>query len=474
VKRSMTALRGRSGFLAALLAVSGAAPLPAQEEVLTLDQAVRVALERNQELEAARLVLAESRGLVREAWSSVFPRVDLTTGYTRNLDVPVSFLPARLLDPSAPEGELVGVRFGTDNVWMNQLRVEQTLFRATAFIGVGAAERYRALQEEVLRGATQRVATRVRIAYFDVLLAEEALRLTGASLERVRRSLGETQALHRAGMVSEYETLRLEVELANLEPRLRQAQGRALAARRVLAAELGVPDGESIRVAGTLATLAPGGGAGAGDAGDRALLAYLARTSPAAEDVAGALAARSDLRQLELTRELRRAELRAERAEYLPRVSLWGTHTFMAQQDGGPRAFGGLSATQRQVGVQVTMPIFSGMQRPARVQQKTAAVEQVSAQLRLGRARAENEVRTLLDAAEEAGERVRAQARAVALARRGWEIAAAEHREGLAGQLQVTDAENALRESEFNYAQAVYDQLVARARLDEATGEAAP
>jgi outer membrane protein len=456
--------------------VGGAAPLGAQEAALTLDEAVRVALERNQELEAARLELGRSRGQVREAWSSVYPRVDLTTGYTRNLDVPVSFLPARLLDPSAPEGELVGVRFGTDNVWMNQLRVEQTLFRATAFIGVGAAERYRALQEEVLRGATQRVATRVRIAYFDVLLAEEALRLTGASLERVRRSLGETQALHRAGMVSEYETLRLEVELANLEPRLRQAQGRALAARRVLAAELGVPDGESIRVAGTLATLAPGGGAGAGDAGDRALLAYLARTSPAAEDVAGALAARSDLRQLELTRELRRAELRAERAEYLPRVSLWGTHTFMAQQDGGPRAFGGLSATQRQVGVQVTMPIFSGMQRPARVQQKTrggGAGLRPSSGWR--RARAENEVRTLLDAV---GGGRRAGTGAGPRRRRwrggGGRSPPPSTARGSAGQLQVTDAENALRESEFNYAQAVYDQLVARARLDEATGEAAP
>ena len=32
------------------------------------------------------------------------------------------------------------------------------------------------------------------------------------------------------------------------------------------------------------------------------------------------------------------------------------------------------------------------------------------------------------------------------------------------------DAEVALRQSEFNYAQAVYDFLVARAQLDQATG----
>ena len=55
-------------------------------------------------------------------------------------------------------------------------------------------------------------------------------------------------------------------------------------------------------------------------------------------------------------------------------------------------------------------------------------------------------------------------------AQRGFEIATAQYREGLGSQLELTDSEVALRESEFNYAQAVYDYLVARARLDEATG----
>ena len=36
--------------------------------------------------------------------------------------------------------------------------------------------------------------------------------------------------------------------------------------------------------------------------------------------------------------------------------------------------------------------------------------------------------------------------------------------------MSFIDAEVALRQSEFNYAQAVFDYLVARAQLDEATG----
>jgi outer membrane protein TolC len=45
-----------------------------------------------------------------------------------------------------------------------------------------------------------------------------------------------------------------------------------------------------------------------------------------------------------------------------------------------------------------------------------------------------------------------------------------QHREGISSALELTDAEGALRQSEFNYAEAIYDYLVARARLDEAMG----
>jgi outer membrane protein len=469
---------GKAGSVVAVAALLGtlAGPLGAQqpvEQVITLEDAVALALESNRELEAARLELAKAGGQVREAWGNVFPRVNVVTNYTRNVDVPVNFLPARFLDPSAPEGDLVALRFGTDNVWYNQLRFEQPLFQASAFLGVGAAARYEALQVEAYRGTRQHVATRVRIAYFDVLLAEEALRLTETSLSRVRQAFEETQALYRAGMVSEYDALRLEVEMRNLEPRVRQARSRSLAARRALAVELGLRDGESLRVNGSLAALTFGDATGEVVEGNASLLAFASRAIDAGdadELVARALRERSDLRQLALMRELRDTELKVERSEYLPRVALWGTQTLTAQQNGAPEWFGGQNASNRQIGIQVTMPIFSGLQRPARIQQIRATVQQVATQLRLAEVQAENHVRTLVDAVEEARERLEAQRLAIRQATRGWEIARAQNREGIGSQLQVNDAEGALRETEFNYAQAVYDYLVARARLDEATG----
>jgi outer membrane protein TolC len=118
----------------------------------------------------------------------------------------------------------------------------------------------------------------------------------------------------------------------------------------------------------------------------------------------------------------------------------------------------------------VSIPIFEGFKRDARIEQKRALVGQAEAQTSQGFDQALAQVKSLVEAREETHLRAQGQRFAVTQAGRGFEIASAQYREGLSSQLELTDAEVALRQSEFNYAQAVYDYLVARAQLDEATG----
>jgi outer membrane protein TolC len=127
-------------------------------------------------------------------------------------------------------------------------------------------------------------------------------------------------------------------------------------------------------------------------------------------------------------------------------------------------------ATTKQAGLRVTWPIFSGFSKDARIDQRAAALRQIQAQSRLARSRAASEVETVWDQVGEARDRAAAQRKAVGQAQRGFEIASAQYREGLGSQLELTDSEVALRQSEFNYAQAVYDFLVAQANLDHAMG----
>jgi outer membrane protein TolC len=183
---------------------------------------------------------------------------------------------------------------------------------------------------------------------------------------------------------------------------------------------------------------------------------------------------RSDLRQFALTEELRRTEMRLEQASYLPEISVFGNYIVSAQDNGSPSFFGrgdGQSATSRALGLRVSVPIFQGLRRDARIDQKRASLREAQASSRQAFRTARSQIRTISEDIEEADLRASGQALAVRQAERGFEIASAQYAEGLSSQLELTDAEVALRQSEFNYAQAVFDYLVARAQFDEATGQ---
>ena len=464
---------------AALLGLSLTGALAAQEEVgresISLQRAIQLALSNSHLIEAAEEGLNVANQQVREAWADVFPDVSASASYARNLQVQQGFLPARLLDPTAPEGAVTAVRFGSDNTWNAGLTFDQPLFDYDLFIGVGAASKFRGLESERVRGTTQQVVTAVRLEYLNALLAVEDLRLTENSLARTRATLAETQALNRAGLTSSYDVLRLEVQVANLEPNVRRAQNGVAAGKRQILVEIGLDPTQEFDLVGRLNEIDVSG-AGANDAANALLLAVSGLPLSADLQIDDlyevALGQRSDLVQGRLAVSLEEARLRAQKAEYFPTLSVFSTYTVIAQEDRGLNFFGGPNnrTTAAAAGLRVSFPVFQGFRRDARVQQIAATVRQNEAQLERRRREIESELRNVLDNLEESRLRMESQRRAVAQAQRGFEIASTEYREGIGSQLQITDAENALRESEFNYARAVYDYLVARTALDAALG----
>ncbi len=443
---------------------------------MSLDQVVRTALRRNRDVQGARLALQEANERVSEAWSNVYPSLDFSASYTRNVSPTVNFLPAGIFDATAGPDDYIAVQFGADNQWSSTISLEQPLFSAAGFIGVGAAGRFKSLQEEMVRGLAQSVVTRVRVAYYQLLLQQEQLRLIRNSVDRVRKSLKETRALNQAGLSSDYDVLRLEVELANLEPNLRRAENAVQQARRELALELDDDDPDALSVRGSLAEMDLDD-LGANSPANREVLSFSGFRGFAAAEVQEAVATadelRSDVGQLELTESLRKTEMRLEQVEYMPKITFFGNYLISAQDNNAPSFFArgdGQRAYARNVGIRVSVPIFQGFRRDARVDQKRALLRQAETQSRLAEDQARLQVRNLVDQADESLLRARGQRLAVDQAQRGFEIASAQYREGLGSQLELTDSEVALRQSEFNYAQAVFDYLVARARLDEATG----
>ncbi|UCD23654.1 MAG: TolC family protein [Gemmatimonadota bacterium] len=477
VKRAYNKVIGAlvaAGFLVPVITAS--AQTSTEPEVYSLARALQVALANSQSLKDTEMDLERANQQVREAWSGVLPDIRGTASYTRNVLQQQIFLPAAFFDPSAPAGELVAVKVGQDNSWQAGLTATQPLFEYTAVVGLGAAGRFKDLQHERVRGTAQQVVTAVRIAYFNVLLADENVRLIENSIERINRTLRETRALNRAGMASDYDVLLLEVQLSNFEPALRRAEFDRQSMLRNLIVEMGLHPETLIEVEGNL---------------DQVDLTDFGNNSPANaalltvsgvgvppdvdfDEVQGlALERRSDVRQVRSNILLEEANLEAQKAEYYPALSFVGNFSIQAQQDGNPVFFGDNPNQRTSIGTAglvVQLPIFTGFSRDARVQQVKANIRQNEYRLERLQNQAINELRTMMDNVTEAQQRSESQRQAVAQAQRGFEIASAQYNAGIGSRLETTEAETALRESEFNYAQAVYDYLVARAQLELAVG----
>lgn len=442
----------------------------------TLKRAIAVALENSPALQEAQLSLVIANQQVREAWSNVLPRLSTNASYTRSILKQSIFLPAAFFDTSAAIGDQIAVEVGADNVWSAGVTLSQPLFHMGAFIGLGAASRVRQLQTELLRGSTQQVITRVRLAYLTALLNTEEVQLTEKSLERVALSLKEARALNRSGMVGEYDVLRLEVQVSNLESDFHRAQMDEATARRNLLVELGLPPKLDITLGGSLNELDLQVAA-SNTPGNLVLLRQvgLGNGDPLQfqQVFERALQNRSDLRQINISITLEQARLAAQRAEYFPTLSIFYNYNLTAQEN-GTLDFFGEKRNQRTdyalAGINVEIPLFTGFARNARMQQQRATVRQSEIRRQRQERQVESQLLTLLSNLADARLWAESHRRALEQAGRGYEIATAQYRTGMGSQLQITDAEVALRQSEFNYSRTVFDYLTVRALLDAAIG----
>lgn len=446
-----------------------------EQNKLTLAEAIQVALANNSDIKRSLFDLEDADEQVRLAWSDVLPDISASASYTRNLEIPVNFVPAQFFDPDAPAGELVPLQFGTDNNWQGGLSVEQTLFRGEAFVGISSSKLYKAAQAENLRATTQQIVTQIRLAYYNVLVAEEQYRLQEATVERLEQNLQDNRSRQKAGLIDEYDVLQVRVQLRNQEPQLTQARYAVEQAYRDLKEALGVPMDLDFAVVGDL---------NAYDVTSQKALQEINQNLKEVDtmtpfeyrkegnimDVATDL--RGDIRILETQNDLKDREIRAVKSRFLPNLTANYNLNWSASQAGNPVFFGSedTRARSQTIGVTLSLPIFQGFQRTANLSIAQIEKKDLQEQKRAAERSAKNEIQSARESVNQSLETAPAREQALELAREGYQRAKARLENGFGSQLDVTNAELQLREAEANYAEMVYNYLSAKARYDQAIG----
>lgn len=461
-------------FLSAPLA------LAQTRQVLTLEDALRLAGATSETVAIAEAAIARAEGDRTRARSLTRPQLAGSASYDRALASEFSGLfessgppcPALDVDASRPLADRVaeieraldcgaiggfsfgsgdddggGLPFGRKNTWRANLTFQQGLYsggrvgaaRALASAGYAAAE-------AGLSTAKAQLALDVTRAYYDAALADRLVTIAEASYAQANALYEQARTMFEAGSRPEFELLRSQVARDNQQPVVIRARSQRDIAYLRLKQLLDLPAGATLQLEAGLADAA------------------LPPPAPFAAALAGAEAGiiRSAVRQAEASVALGEASVALAKAQRRPAVSIVSNLGEVAYPGG---IFPTDWRTNWTVGATMSVPILDGGRLKADAMVAAADLAASRARLQQTKELATLDGETARQELVAAEASWTASAGTVAQARRAYEIAELRYREGISTQLELADSRLALESAEANRAQAARDVQVARARL---------
>jgi outer membrane protein TolC len=443
-------------FVFACSGSAEAASAPAEKAPLTisLDDAVRIGMKQNRDLEIARLDRQMAGQKVRESWSEVLPHLSSGMTYTRSLKPTVMFLPGSIF--GLPDGGTRAIEISQDNSSMVSLNLSQNIFKLSAFAGIKAASLVRKISDESYRQANAEVVTSIRRAYYDALISSEKRKLVEQSISRWEESRKDTDALFRQGVAADIDTLKAWLSVENLKPDLIRAQNGVAIASTKLKTVMGIDQDTEVVLSDSL----------------------VLHEKEFPRDVAAAygeaLEKRPDVRSLAFQLDAEKHKVTAARSEGLPTLSAFGSLDAQTQFSDKTPVDQTRWPVSSSVGLQLSLPIFSGFGTSAKIEQAKIVRMQTRTRFEELKSQVRADVEVRLSNLVEARRRIDVQSKTIAVAERSYRITRLRLREGIGSRLELTDAELQLNTAKINYLQAVYDYLVASAEFEKSLGRVSP
>jgi outer membrane protein len=410
---------------------------------LSLKRAVEMAVSpegnTNVQLAAEGVKQAESKSA--QARASLLPDVS-GTAYVRNQVVSLEALGLRqaVQVPGFNFARTIGPFTTTDA----RLSASQTLFDYASIRRLQASRSGVTVAKSDVERVGDAVAAQVARAYMAALKGDADVEAAEANVELSEAVLKQAENQKAAGTGTGIEITRAKVQLANDRQRLVVARNARRAAQLQLLRAMGAGLDTELKLTDKLEYRPPD-----------------ATTLEQAR--AQALRARPDLKTQQEREHTAQLSASAVKLERLPSVQAFG--------DYGAIGAGFDSALPtRQVGLSVRVPIFDGGRREARRAEAASQYRQERVRTEDLKEQVELDVRLALDALQSAEEQVTVAREGLELATNELAQARRRYDAGVAGSLEVTDAQTRLERARDNQIAALYQHNVARVDLAHAMG----
>lgn len=425
-----------------------------EESRFSLEECLAYALEHNENIIIANLEMDVARAKTGEYISTGFPQIDVNASVNKNFILRRTFLPANQFDPSAPEDQVIELVFGTPYTGDIGLNVSQMIFNGSYFVGVKASKVYQQLSTKEHIKSKIDVAEAVTKAYYTVLVNKLSYETIESNYQRLDSLLRETEIMYKNGFAEMLAYNRIKVEFNNINTSKENAKRGIEVSTSLLKFQMGMPMEEELDIEGDLADLDF-------NIKDELEMSYSFQN-------------RIEYSQLETNKLLAELDMKNNKAQYLPKIDMifsWGINS-------GVRDFSTLGEFSNRMvwpdyqlaGLTFSLPIFDGLYKSKLVQQNKIQLKQLEYQ----RSMLENSIKLEVEQYRKNLmnnlDQLNSQQENLHLAESVYNQSKIKYQEGVGANLEVIDADNAFKQAQSNYFNALYDALISHVDYRKALG----
>jgi len=403
--------------VAILIGVGGIAHA---QSPLTLEEAVRLALTRNERAAIADLEIEVAEASIYRARGAFLPIVQLSANDTYR---------PRNDDPK--------------NTAQATLALSQPIFEPTAFPLYSQAKHAHAARRAQRTDARRRLAFDAANAFMDTLLGEQVVQAAQRKLETAKSNLASTDAQMKAQLVSSNDVTRAQISLATATRDLAVGTGNLRAAYVEL---------EHVLATKVTAVTPP-----------TSLLEAGKQPQSAADDlIASSISRRADLEANKELAAAARAFAREPRMRYLPSFELGAQVSAVTPSDG--------NTIDALIAISARWTLFDAGSRSADARARDAQVKIADLETSTLVRSIDADVRSAVVVLESRQQALAAAGSARDAARKGADEAAILYRQGLAKAIELLDANDSRFIAEVNFATTEFDVATAYLSLRLAMG----
>lgn len=411
---------------------------------LTLDDAIKKALDNNWDVRLARQDVLKAEEQINEAYSNAYPNIAFKSQYIRNILLPVMFIPPNSL--INPTNQTQKFEMGSNNSFEAGITLSQVIYNQKVNTAIEIADQYAELSKKGLKASEKQITLDVKKAFYNILLMQELVKVAAKGVEVAKANYENISALYKLGVASEFDYLRSEVQLSNTEPVLIQMQNNYELSKNVLKNLIGLDLSQKIEVKGSFVF----------EKLDRDYIDEGSRN---------AITVNPYVQQLSIQKALLEKNVVIEKSEYYPTLAFFGSYNWQSQDNTFKLKDWNWAQTFL-VGLQISYTLFDGFRRGARIEQAKIDIQKVE----LSKSKLEEGLKIQILQSQmkmvEAEKRIKAQEKGLVQAEKALLIAQTRFKNGVGTQLELIDTQAALTVAQSNYAQAVYDYLIAKSEWE--------